>query len=172
MDWRCCHHCCARRAWFQQPAPPTSCPFAHFRLSGCDALPRWRRPAPPTLSFKNPCQKPAGDVTDIMQHFFYSLWCTHKRHFEPCPSAFDSQSRFICLVWSLCTVPGFCSFNRPWLAWKRWARARFSWARVRYTCSVSANRAGARNSYYFVCATVFIRTANIFYYYYYTTLFN
>ncbi len=51
-------------AWFQQPAPPTSCLFTHFRLSGSDAQPRWRRPAPPTLSFKNALQKPTGAVTD------------------------------------------------------------------------------------------------------------
>ncbi len=37
VDCRCCHHWRARQAWFQQPAPPTSRLFAHFRLSGSDA---------------------------------------------------------------------------------------------------------------------------------------
>ncbi len=69
-DCCCCHHCRAWRAWFQQPAPPTSRLFAHFRLSGSDALPRWRRPAPPPLSFKNPLQKPTGDLTDTTSIFF------------------------------------------------------------------------------------------------------
>ncbi len=32
------------------------------------------------------------------------------------------------------------SFSCPWLGWKRWARARFSWAPARYACSVKANR--------------------------------
>ncbi len=44
MDCRCRHHCRARQTWFQQPAPPTSRLFAHFQLSGSDALPRWQRP--------------------------------------------------------------------------------------------------------------------------------
>ncbi len=33
MDCRCRHHCRARWPWFQQPAPPTSRLFTHFRLS-------------------------------------------------------------------------------------------------------------------------------------------
>ncbi len=66
MDCRCCHHCRTCWAWFQQPPPPTSRLFAHFRLSGRDAQPRWRRLSPPTLSFKNALQKPkAGDVRTL-----------------------------------------------------------------------------------------------------------
>ncbi len=57
-------------AWFEQPAPPTSRLFAHFRLSGIKAQPRWRRLSPPTLSFKNALQKPMGDVTDTTSMFF------------------------------------------------------------------------------------------------------
>ncbi len=70
MDYSCCHHCCTRQAWFQQPAPPTSHLFAHFRLSRSDALPRWRRPALPTLSFKNPLQKPTADIMDTTFIYF------------------------------------------------------------------------------------------------------
>ncbi len=70
MDCRCCHICRAWWAWFQQPAPPTSRLFAHFRLSGSDAEPRWPRLSPPTFSFKNVLQKPTGDVTDSTAMFF------------------------------------------------------------------------------------------------------
>ncbi len=35
-----------------------------------DALPRWRRSAPPTLGFKNALQKPTSDVTDTTSIFF------------------------------------------------------------------------------------------------------
>ncbi len=45
-------------------------------------------------------------------------------------------------------MPGRGSFRRPRLGWKRWARARFSWARAQYVCSVSANCAGAWNFWY------------------------
>ncbi len=49
------------------------------------------------------------------------------------------------LVW-LWSLRG--SFSGPWLGCKRWARVRFSWTRVRHTCSVSANCAGAWNFWY------------------------
>ncbi len=48
---------------------PPFCPF----LIIFDALPRWRRMAPPTLSFKNPLQKPTGDVTDNTSIFLQSM---------------------------------------------------------------------------------------------------
>ncbi len=51
-------------------ASPTSRLFAHFRLFGSDALPRWRRSAPPTLGFKNALQKHTSDVTDTTSIFF------------------------------------------------------------------------------------------------------
>ncbi len=73
MDRCCCDHCRTRWVWFPQPAPPTSRLLPHFRLSGSDALPRWRRPAPPTLSFKNPLQKPTGDITDTTSIFLQSM---------------------------------------------------------------------------------------------------
>ncbi len=50
------------------------------------------------------------------------------------------------------------SFSHPWPSWKRWARARFGWARAQCACSVSANRAGAQNRYYFT----FINLADAF----------
>uniref|UniRef100_A0A673HDY7 HECT domain-containing protein n=1 Tax=Sinocyclocheilus rhinocerous TaxID=307959 RepID=A0A673HDY7_9TELE len=40
-------------------------------------LPPWRRPALPTLSFKNALQKPTGDVTDTTSMFLYSLCIQH-----------------------------------------------------------------------------------------------
>ncbi len=83
MDCRCCQHHRARRAWFQQPAPPTSCLFAHFRLSRSDTLPRWRLLAPRILSFKNALQKPTCDITDTTSIFFFTVYdsCT-QRHAE------------------------------------------------------------------------------------------
>ncbi len=80
MDCRCCHHCCTWWAWFQQPAPPTSHLFVHFRLFRSDAQPRWRRLSTPTLSSKNALQKPTDDVTDTTSMFFYSL-CVKPRSF-------------------------------------------------------------------------------------------
>ncbi len=56
------------------------------------------------------------------------------------------KALFVWLMWSL--HGGRVSFSRPWLACKRWARVRFRWTRARHTCSVSANRAGARNLWY------------------------
>ncbi len=92
MDCRCSHHCRARQAWFQQPAPPYSHFFAHFLLSGSDALPIWRWPAPPTLSFKNPLQKPTGDVTDTTSNFF----TVYGRH--PCTQPFQLLTLLMCQI--------------------------------------------------------------------------
>ncbi len=50
-----------------------------------------------------------------------------------------TKVQFVWLVWSLRAALGCGSFSLPWLGWKRWARARFTWARAWYTC-VSANR--------------------------------
>ncbi len=48
--------------------PPAFLPIFDYPING--ALSRWRRPAPPTLSFKNPLQKTTGDVTDTKSIFF------------------------------------------------------------------------------------------------------
>ncbi len=40
------------------------------------------------------------------------------------------KTQFVWLVWSLCTSLGRGWFSCPWLGWKRWARARFGWARL------------------------------------------
>ncbi len=64
---------------------------------------------------------------------------------EPCLSP---KALFVWLMWSIRATLGRRSFSRPWLCCKRWARVRFSWTRVRHTCSVSANRDGAQNFWY------------------------
>ncbi len=58
------------------------------------------------------------------------------------------KALFVWLMWSLRAALRRGSFSRPWLGCKRWARVRFSWTRGRHACSVSANRAGARNFWY------------------------
>ncbi len=54
-----------------------SCLFDHFRLSGSDALPKWRRPAPPTSKCSS---ETCGDTTSM---FYYSL----------CPGCRNHSSR-------------------------------------------------------------------------------
>ncbi len=63
------------------------CPFSIIR-----ELPRWRRPAPPPLSFKNPLQKPTGDVTDTTSIFF----TVYGRH--PCTQPFQLLTLLICRI--------------------------------------------------------------------------
>ncbi len=69
MDCRCCHHYRARRAWFQQPAPPhpASLPiFSYLGVTRCQDGDRRLRPLwASKMLFRN-----LRDVTDTTSMFF------------------------------------------------------------------------------------------------------
>ncbi len=94
-----CHcHCHARACGFSNQLHPHPAFLPTFDYQS-NVLPRWRRLSPPTLSFKNPLQKPTGDVTDTTSMFFYSLW---KNNHMPFWRLILKEE--ICRPWKVCRL--------------------------------------------------------------------